>query len=99
MNIKFFSKEHLINDLLEKILFNFELGVFYRELREKTGLIYSIKLYIFKHIKNLSLLLIFLLFYAVYRWNHPFFLPFSSILQEIFSSKCREVFFFAIFLL
>jgi len=52
MNIKFFSKEHLINDLLEKILFNFELGVFYRELREKTGLIYSIKLYNNINIRN-----------------------------------------------
>jgi predicted Zn-dependent peptidase len=52
MNIKFFSKEHLINDLLDKILFNFELGVFYRELREKTGLIYSIKLYNNINIRN-----------------------------------------------
>ena len=43
MNIKFLSKEYLILQLLDKILFNFEIGVFYKELREKTGLVYSIK--------------------------------------------------------
>jgi predicted Zn-dependent peptidase len=52
MNIKFLSKEYLILQLLDKILFNFEIGVFYKELREKTGLVYSIKLYNNISIKN-----------------------------------------------
>jgi len=52
MNIKFLSKENLIQNLLENILFNFELGIFYRELREKTGLIYNIKLYNNINIRN-----------------------------------------------
>lgn len=52
MDIKFLSKEHLIQILLEKILFNFELGVFYRELRENLGIIYSIKLYNNINIRN-----------------------------------------------
>jgi len=38
--------------LLNKILFNFEIGVFYKELREKTGLVYSIKFYNNISIKN-----------------------------------------------
>lgn len=52
MNITFLSKEHLIINLLNKILFNFEQGIFYKELREKSGLIYNIKLYDNINIKN-----------------------------------------------
>ena len=52
MNIKFLSKEYLILQLLDKILFNFEIGVFYKELREKSGLVYNIKLYNNISIKN-----------------------------------------------
>jgi len=52
MNIKFLSKENLILKLLNIILFNFEIGIFYKELREKSGLVYSIKLYDNISIKN-----------------------------------------------
>jgi len=52
MNIKFLSKEHLIQGLLQKILFNFELGVFYRELRESLGIIYNIHLYNNINVRN-----------------------------------------------
>jgi predicted Zn-dependent peptidase len=52
MNIKFLSKEHLIQNLLEKILFNFELGVFYKELRDRLGIIYSIKLHNNINVRN-----------------------------------------------
>ena len=52
MNIKFLSKEYLILKLLNNILFNFEIGIFYKELRENSGLVYSIKLYDNISIKN-----------------------------------------------
>ena len=45
MNIKHLSKEQLMQDLLQKILFNFDLGIFYKELRENLGIIYTINLY------------------------------------------------------
>ena len=44
-NIEYLSKEHMIHMLLKHILFNFEIGIFYLELREKTGLVYNINLY------------------------------------------------------
>ena len=51
-DIEYLSKEHMIHMLLKNILFNFEIGVFYVELREKMGLIYNIHLHNNINIKN-----------------------------------------------
>jgi predicted Zn-dependent peptidase len=45
-DIKYLSKEHVILHILEHILFNFNTGIFYNELRNKYGLIYNIGMYI-----------------------------------------------------
>lgn len=50
--MEYLSREHIIHDILSNILFNFGIGVFYKELREKTGLIYSIHLVNNISIKN-----------------------------------------------
>lgn len=42
-NIKFLSKEHIILDLLDDILFKFDSGIFYKKLRIELGLIYNIR--------------------------------------------------------
>lgn len=52
VKMEYLSREHIIHDILSNILFNFEIGVFYKELREKTGLIYSIHLVNNISIKN-----------------------------------------------
>jgi len=44
--MEYLSKEHITHNILQNILFNFENGVFYKELREKMGIIYGI------HLKN-----------------------------------------------
>ena len=44
-DIKYMSKEYAIIELLTHILFNFNTGIFYTELRNKSGLIYSIGMY------------------------------------------------------
>lgn len=51
-DIEYLSKEHLIHMLLNIILFNFQIGAFYVELREKMGLIYNIKYHLNINIKN-----------------------------------------------
>jgi predicted Zn-dependent peptidase len=44
--MEYLSKEHITHNILQNILFNFDNGVFYKELREKMGIIYGI------HLKN-----------------------------------------------
>ena len=51
-DIEYLSKEHLIHMLLHIILFNFQIGAFYVELREKMGLIYNIRYHLNINIKN-----------------------------------------------
>jgi predicted Zn-dependent peptidase len=50
--MEYLSKEHIIHMILHKILFNFDIGVFYKELREKMGIIYNIHLHNNISIKN-----------------------------------------------
>lgn len=42
--MEYLSKEHITHLILQNILFNFDIGVFYKELREKMGIIYNIHL-------------------------------------------------------
>lgn len=42
--IKYLSKQYIILQYLKEILFNFDTGIFYKELRDKYGLIYSISM-------------------------------------------------------
>lgn len=49
--MEYLSREHIKHKILQKILFNFDNGVFYKELREKMGIIYSIYL-----INNISII-------------------------------------------
>jgi len=42
--MEYLSKEHITHMILQNILFNFDIGVFYKELREKMGIIYNINL-------------------------------------------------------
>lgn len=51
-SIQYLSKEHLCMIYLQKILFNFETGIFYTMLRHKLGLIYNIHMYLNVHIQN-----------------------------------------------
>lgn len=50
--IKYLSDEHLTLIFLQKILFNFDTGIFYKVLRKELGLIYSIKLLVYIDINN-----------------------------------------------
>ena len=50
--MEYWSKEHIAHMILHNILFNFENGAFYNELREKMGIIYGIHLYNNISIKN-----------------------------------------------
>ena len=40
--MEYFSKEHITHLIMHNILFNFDIGIFYKELREKMGIIYGI---------------------------------------------------------
>lgn len=50
--MEYLSRDNIKHMIMESILFNFDIGVFYRELREKMGIIYSIHLYNDISIKN-----------------------------------------------
>jgi predicted Zn-dependent peptidase len=50
--MEYLSKEHIKHMILHNILFNFDNGVFYKELREKMGVIYNIHLHDNISIKN-----------------------------------------------
>ena len=50
--MEYLSKEHITHLIMQNILFDFETGVFYKELREKMGIIYGINLYNNISIKN-----------------------------------------------
>jgi predicted Zn-dependent peptidase len=50
--MEYLSKEHITHNILQNILFDFDVGVFYKELREKMGIIYGINLYNNISIKN-----------------------------------------------
>jgi predicted Zn-dependent peptidase len=51
-NIKFMSNEHIAILYIKDILFNFQKGLFYKELRDKHGLIYSMLLNLDIDMKN-----------------------------------------------
>ncbi len=52
VEMEYLSKEHITHNILKSILFNFDNGVFYTELREKMGIIYNIHLQNNISIKN-----------------------------------------------
>ena len=51
-NIKFMSNEHIALLYIKDILFNFQKGLFYKQLRDKHGLIYSMSMSLDVDMKN-----------------------------------------------
>ena len=51
-NIKYMSDEHIALLYIQDIMFNFEKGIFFKELRDKYGLIYSMSLNLDIDMKN-----------------------------------------------